>query len=131
MKIRYVKLPTNEIYNLLKVRNRTCWDYFPELRPFWWETETIQLREQIEVLFKEKFNNKTRHYTRLRNSIKAHGMRNPIQVITGRPRDTSGKPDTIKLFPPELQQKSFLLLVQTNDMKKNCQKLANGGIQTT
>lgn len=100
--VRYVDLPARSIYNLLDVQNRTAWDYFPELRPFWWNPCVVDIRSTIGTMFKRLWDKKTKHFTQLQQSVKSEGFRNPIQVVTGCPIDSQGNKAEMSMLPPDM-----------------------------
>lgn len=51
----------------------------------WWDAEQDGLRELLHNTFVEGFDELTGHYTRLRKSIVARGILNPVVVTLGKP----------------------------------------------
>ena len=84
---RYGNVEVHRIFNSLSLENKSGWDWFPELHHKWWTPETIHFRSLINDLYVTKFDSLTNHYTDLRASMLASGMKNPIQLVTGYPRD--------------------------------------------
>lgn len=104
MKLRYVELDANRIFNWLDPKNIICWNAFPEFREKWWLPETIKIREEFGKIWTEEFDKITGHFSKLEESMLRDGFHHPINTVTGRPRDmylTGNK--EMNHFPPELQ----------------------------
>ena len=87
MKLRYVEINPSRIYNRLAPENLTCWLKVPQWRDSWWETETIELRNQFATLWKEEYDKILPHFCVLEQSIKEQGILSPISLVAGPPRD--------------------------------------------
>lgn len=87
--LRYVELDPSEIFNWLAPKNVTSWVNFPELRSTWNSTNTIKVRDWIQSLYITKFDFYTGngHFINLEASMVKDGFHNPINTITGQPRD--------------------------------------------
>ena len=85
MKLRYLpSIQTNYIFNFLHPFNITAWNNFPdEYKNKWWEDETINLREKFSIEWINYFDNITKHYTNLKNSIEKEGIKSPICLVSG------------------------------------------------
>jgi len=104
MKLRYVELEPDKIFNWLNPKNITCWIAYPELQNVWWEPETLKIREEFGKIWTEEFDKITGHFSKLEKSMLRDGFHHPISAVTGRPLDmylTSNK--EMNNFPPELQ----------------------------
>ena len=105
MKLRYVELHSNRIFNWLGPFNviaRGVCKQRPDLLNTWWSDETIQLRKTIAEVWVEEFDNITKHFSRLEESIKEHGILSPISLVSGPPRDQYLKniKNSLDGFPP-------------------------------
>lgn len=87
--LRYVKLPADKIFNWLSPKNVTAWVNFPELRSTWTSLATVKIRDWIQSLYITKFDFYTGngHFINLEASMVKDGFHNPINTITGQPRD--------------------------------------------
>lgn len=108
MKLRYVELHSNRIFNWLGPFNviaRGVCKQRPDLLNTWWSDETIQLRKTIAEVWVEEFDNITKHFSQLEESIKENGILSPISLVSGPMRDQYLKSTKNSLdgVPPELR----------------------------
>jgi hypothetical protein len=109
MKLKYVELPPERIFNWLDPFNNTArgiCNQRPDLLENWWDDKTIELRKLIAKTWTEEFDNITGHFTKLRKSIVEKGILTPISTVSGEPRDQYLKPRVGKPndhFPPEYE----------------------------
>jgi len=104
MKLRYVEIETSKIYNRLAIENQTCWSNAPQWHDTWFEPETISLRKQFADIWREEFDKIIPHFNKLEQSIPVDGIKSPISLISGPPRDKFLKtPDyTVRgHYPPQ------------------------------
>ncbi len=87
IKLRYVELEPNRIFNLLDPKNLTCWRACPDLHDKWDEPETLKLRKQFGKSYTEEFDRITKHFTKLEESIIKDGILHPINAASGALRD--------------------------------------------
>ena len=87
MKLRYVELNPSQIYNRLAPENLTCWLNVPQWHDTWWETETVELRNQFAATWIEEYDKVHPHFCVLEQSIQKEGIKSPVSLISGPPRD--------------------------------------------
>lgn len=103
--VRYVELEPERVFNTLNPMNQMCaklfWDEWGDT---WWEPETIEKRKFFANCYKQKHDDITGHYTKLRESINQEGLKHPILAVTGTWRDARLKEifDVPVWFPPEM-----------------------------
>jgi len=83
VKLRYVELPANRIFNWLNPMNVTCWNAYPTWIPTWWDSQTVGLREEFGRIWTTEFDKITGHFTELEKSIAISGIKRPISVVSG------------------------------------------------
>jgi len=83
MRVLYAKLPAQDIFNACD----PAWffDVAEPLKEVWWDEKYDPLRQLLHDSFVELFDESTRHYTNLRESIARHGIQDPIIVTAGTP----------------------------------------------
>ncbi len=103
VKLRYVELEPERIFNWLDPKNITCWLAYHEWHDTWWSEETIKLREQFGKIWTEEFDKITGHFSKLEESILKDGIHHPINTASGQLRDTflNKKVESPIVFPPE------------------------------
>lgn len=83
MQVRFATLDSHAIFNLTSPR------FLPEISLYWqgkepWHADKYEpLRDLMERIYVDGFNEATGHYRRLEESIAAEGIRNPIVVSRG------------------------------------------------
>lgn len=89
MKLRYVELPPERIFNSLGIENRTAWSNLGKHigANKWWTEEGIGLRREFARLWIKYFDEQTGHFSLLEESIKKHGLQRPVSAISGPARD--------------------------------------------
>ncbi len=105
VKLRFVELEANKIFNWLNPMNVTCWCAFHEWHSTWWEPETVNRREHFAKIWTEEFDKITGHFSRLEESIQKDGMHHPINAVSGsfRCAHLKDQVNSTIAFPPELQ----------------------------
>ncbi len=103
VKLRYVELEPNRIFNWLNPMNVTCWCAYHGWQDTWWEPETVKRREEFGRIWTEEFDKITGHFSKLEESILTDGVRHPINTVSGRLRDAylNNPGDSLVAFPPE------------------------------
>jgi len=103
VKLRYVELEPNKVFNWLDPKNITCWLACHDWHDTWWSEETIKLREEFSKIWSEEFDKITGHFSRLEESILKDGILHPISTVSGQLRDVllNKKVDSPIAFPPE------------------------------
>lgn len=103
VKLRYVELDPDRIFNWLNPKNITCCLAFPEWHDTWWEPATIEHREEFGKIWTEEFDKITGHFSKLEESILKDGIHHPINTAGGQLRDIylNDTVDSSIVFPPE------------------------------
>jgi len=100
IKLRFVELKPNRIFNLLDPKNLTCWLACPALHDNWNEPKTLELREEFGKFYTEEFDRITQHFTKLEKSILKDGILHPINAASGSLRDATLRGiDVSDVFP--------------------------------
>jgi hypothetical protein len=81
MHVVYKRIPATEIFN--GCDPSLLYDVVLQYKDHWWDTAQDELRAVLRAKFIKEFDALTGHYTRLRASIKKHGLLNPIVVTAG------------------------------------------------
>ena len=104
--VRYVYLPARDIFGMV---GRSGGGY----NTIWsdWSPEGRAARELIMSEYEQQLDELCGHYCRLESSILSEGVRNPVIVTCGLPKNRS-----VQLLPPELQNQppDQLLLLETS-----------------
>ena len=104
VKLRFVELDSNKIFNWLNPENVTCFCNFGEWHDIWWEPEIVKRRKEFGKIWTEEFNKITGHFSKLEDSILKNGINHPISAVTGPLRGTHLDGEgTGKFFPPNIQ----------------------------
>jgi len=103
VKLRYVELEPDRIFNWLNPMNITCWNAYPEWHDTWWYSETVEKRVLFGKIWTEEFDKTTGHFSKLEESILKDGIHHPINTASGRLRDVLLKKevDSPIVFPPK------------------------------
>lgn len=104
MKLRYVEIELSKIYNRLAIENITCWQCMTQWHDTWFEPETVKLRNQFADIWREEFDKILPHFNKLEQSIPVDGIKSPISIISGPPRDQflkSPNYDARGHYPPQ------------------------------
>jgi hypothetical protein len=81
MHVIYKLIPADEIFN--GCDPSMLYDVVIRYKDRWWDAAQDELRAMLRATFIKEFDALTGHYTRLRASIKEHGLLNPIVVTAG------------------------------------------------
>ena len=100
MKVRYVKLPTNAIFNWLDPFHVTAKWACKAITGDWWSERNVAIRRYFADTWTVEYDRITRHFTDLEESIREKGILTPISCDSGPPRKNYLKPFH---FPPEQQ----------------------------
>ena len=100
MKLKYVELPTERIFNWLDPFNVTAKWACKAITGDWWTSQNVEIRKYFAEVWTEEFDKITGHFTDLEESIKEKGILTPISTQSGPPRGTYLKPHH---FPPDEQ----------------------------
>ena len=92
MKLRYIELPTDSIFNWLDPFNITAKWACKAITGDWWSEENVAIRNHFASIWTKEFDNITGHFTNLEESIKKKGILSPILIESGPPRGTYLKP---------------------------------------
>lgn len=106
MKLRYVELKPDRIFNALAPENKNAWGALEQYREQWWEQNTIEVRNYFADRWREVFDRITNHFTNLRKSMKENGILRPISVVSGPMRNVRKMSQTApvtNLIPPQYQ----------------------------
>ena len=105
MKLRFVELPTERIFNWLDPFNVTARSYCQELLDDWWSVRSIAIRKRFAKLWTEEFDKITGHFTNLEKSIKEKGILSPISCVSGPPRNVllNKLEESHEHFPPSVR----------------------------
>lgn len=104
--LRYIELPPERIYNWLDQFNCTAWLNVKSWHDTWWEPETVSLRKQFAMIWREEFDKITGHFSKLEHSIAQEGIITPVSCVSGPPRDQFLNAATNNIpahVPPEYQ----------------------------
>lgn len=82
-KLRYVEIPTKDIFNWLAPENITCRSYLKHLHGNWWNPSSVEQRKLFAQYWTEEFDLMTGHFTKLKKSMEVDGIRSPVCVVTG------------------------------------------------
>lgn len=104
MKLKFVKLNPNDIFNWTGPENVTAWCAFPELQDRWWEPDSIELRREFAETWINEFDKITNHFKNLTSSIRYNGILTPVSCVSGPIRDVYLKvaKDSPVPHPPHL-----------------------------
>ena len=110
MKVRHAVLPASDIFNACDPS--LLWNVAKDYGEAWWDSEYDELRAILFDLFVTEFDKMTGHYTRLRESIKSDGIKDPIIVTAGAPlwRESWMVPRNVKTYICESCGGSRLLI---------------------
>ena len=100
MKLRYVELPTDSIFNWLDPFNVTAKWACKAITGDWWSERNVDIRRYFANEWTKEFDRLTGHFTVLESSIKERGILSPIMIESGPPRGSYLKPFH---YPPEEQ----------------------------
>ncbi len=104
VKLRYVELEPDKIFNWLNPENVTCFCAYGEWHDIWWEPEIVERRKEFGKIWSEEFDKITNHFTKLEESILQNGITHPICAVSGPLRGTYLDGDgSGKFFPPHLR----------------------------
>ena len=92
MKVRYIELPPNIIFNWLDPFNVTAKWACKAIKDDWWSDKNIEIRQYFAKCWTEEFDKITGHFTDLEESIMEKGRLTPINLDSGPPRGTFLKP---------------------------------------
>lgn len=92
MKLRYVELPPERIFNWLDPFNVTAKWACKAITGDWWSKENVAIRRHFADTWTKAYDDITGHFTDLEESIKEKGILTPIQADSGPPRGTYLKP---------------------------------------
>lgn len=101
MKLRYVELSTDEIFNWLDPFNIIAKWGCKAIVGDWWSKENVEIRRVFADYWTEEFDKITGHFTDLEASISEQGILRPISVDSGPPRGSYLKPHH---FTPTMQK---------------------------
>lgn len=101
MKLRYVEIEPDKIYNWLDPFNVTAWCNIKLDNSVWWTDKKIEERKLFAKIWTEEFDKITSHFTKLKESIAKDGIKCPISTIGGQVRDVKGNICSIDHIPPE------------------------------
>ena len=101
MKLRYVELSPDIIFNWLDPFNITAKWACKAITGDWWSERNILIRKEFGTTWMLEFDKITGHFTDLEESIKAKGILTPICVDSGPPRGKYLKPHH---FTPMMQK---------------------------
>lgn len=88
MKLRYIELPPEQLFNWMSPKNVTAWCNLPEsFKERWWDLDIISTRIKFSEVWSEEYDKLTNHFTNLRKSIKKEGIKHPISCVSGPLRD--------------------------------------------
>jgi hypothetical protein len=100
MKLRYVEIPTEKIFNWLDPFNITAKWACKAITGDWWSEENVAIRRFFADTWTKELDKITGHFTDLEESIKEKGILTPLSIDSGGPRGSYLKPFH---FPPEMQ----------------------------
>lgn len=106
MRLCYVELPPERIFNRLGIENLTAWlQLGSKLGDEWWTPEVIEIRQEFARIWIEVFDEKTGHFSSLEKSIRESGLLRPVSAVSGPPRGQRlSKPNkSSRMFPPPEQ----------------------------
>lgn len=84
MKLRYVELPPDRIFNRLAPENATAVGAFGKrYKDRWWDSDVVKLRRKFAAEWTLAYDNITGHFTSLEQSIRAEGIKYPVSVVSG------------------------------------------------
>lgn len=101
MKLRYVEIEPDKIYNWLDPFNVTAWCNIKPDNSVWWTDKKIEERKLFAKIWTEEFDKITSHFTKLKESIAKDGIKCPISCIGGQMRNAKGELCSIDHIPPE------------------------------
>ena len=103
VKLRYVELEANKVFNWLNPQNITCWLAYYDWHKTWWEPETVERRKRFGEIWTNEFDKITNHFSKLEKSIRDDGIIYPINTATGPLRDAylGEVVNSPIVFPPE------------------------------
>lgn len=104
MRLVYVELPTDRIFNRLGPTNQIAWRFLEEWHDTWWEEETIAKREQVAQIWTKEYDKVKDHFEKLEKSIGEVGILSPVSVISGpirNPHLTQAYPEYTNFIPPQ------------------------------
>lgn len=110
MKLKYVELPPERIFNWLDPFNVIAKWGCKAITDDWWSEENVSIRRYFADEWIIEFDKLTGHFTELENSIKENGILTPISVMSGPPRGSYLKPFH---YPPK-QQGDLSKAIYTN-----------------
>ncbi len=110
MKLRYVELPTERIFNWLDPFNVTAKWACKSITGDWWSEQNVAIRRYFADAWTEEFDKLTGHFTKLEKSIKEEGIRTPILTLSGPPLGKYVKPFH---YRPE-EQDDLSRVIRTN-----------------
>lgn len=84
MYLRFVKLPVDRIFNWMAPHNCTAWSFYGhKYGDRWNDPDVVELRKEYADKWVEIYDQKTKHFSKLRKSIKYEGIKNPISCVSG------------------------------------------------
>ena len=92
MKLRYVEISPDKIFNWLDPFNVTAKWACKAITDDWWSERNVLIRREFADTWTKEFDNITGHFTDLEESIKEKGILTPINLDSGPPRGTYLKP---------------------------------------
>lgn len=107
MKLRYVELDIDRIFNVLAPENKNAWGALEKYRDTWWDEQTVEVRKYFAECWREVFDEITNHFTELRKSIKEKGILRPVSTVSGPMRNVKNMKktaDVSPILPPKYQQ---------------------------
>jgi len=108
MKLRYVELSPDKIFNWLDPFNVTAKWACKAITGGWWSERNILIRKEFANTWTTEFDRITGHFTDLEESIKEKGILTPICVDSGPPRGKYLKPHHfLPMVQEELSQALF------------------------
>jgi hypothetical protein len=103
MKLCFVNVEIDKIFNWLSPKNVTAWLHLKEYHSTWWSEETLEVRSYFAQVWTDHMDKITNHFSKLERSIEQRGILSPISVVSGPPRDTklSKVNASSSHFPPD------------------------------
>lgn len=103
MKLKYVELPIERVWNWLSPVNCTAWySANEEYRNKWWEDKIVEERQTYCDIWTQEYDKITNHFSNLEKSIAEQGILTPIYVVYGNTKDVRRYPPIFQKSPEQL-----------------------------
>ena len=106
MRLVYVELPADRIFNRLGPDNMIAWRFLEKWRDKWWEEEALAMRERVAQVWIKEYDKVKDHFGALEKSIGEVGILSPVSIVGGpirNPHLTVANTEPTNFIPPQYQ----------------------------